>query len=436
MIDPKKLKEDPAYLKEILERRGIANPWKDSGNGLDVAGFEALLKEHREALTGLEGLRTRRNQVSEEFQKLKRAGKNTSALSKEVETLKKELPEREKGFVGLEARLENALLRVPNALHASVPQGKTAEENPEIRKGGSPREFDFKARPHWEVGEALGILDFEAAGKISGSRFALLRGPGAALERALITYMLDLHTGEHGYTEVLAPYLVNEASMRGTGQLPKFAEEMFKVEKDDFYLIPTAEVSVTNIHRDDVLDEARLPRKYVSYSACFRREAGSYGKDTKGLIRNHQFNKVELVWFTKPETSFDDLETLTRDAEAVLKNLGIPYRVMALCSGDIGFASAKTYDLEVWMPGENRWREISSCSCFTDFQARRMNIRYDYKKTKYLKLRPQLVHTLNGSGVAAGRLFAAILENYQEKDGSVTIPEVLQPYMKADRISV
>ena len=420
MIDLKKIKEDPGYAGSILSKRGQAAP----------EGLSDLAARHKELLTQTEALRSRRNQISEEFQKLKKAGKDTAALSNEIESLKKDLPEKEKILGEVESKLFDLLLRIPNDLHASVPKGKSADDNPEVRKVGSPRKFDFTAKPHWEVGEALGILDFELAGKISGSGFAALKGAGAALERALISFMLDLHTKEHGYTEVFLPYLVSPESMKGTGQLPKFADEMYKMAEDDLYLVPTAEVSVTNMHRGEILDEAALPKKYVSYSACFRREAGSYGKDTKGLIRNHQFNKVELVWFTKPESSFDDLEALTKNAETVLQKIGIPYRVVALCSGDVGFASAKTYDLEVWMPGENRWREISSCSCFTDFQARRMNIKYKNAAGK-----KELLHTLNGSGVAVGRLMAAILENFQEKDGSVNIPDALKTYMKIERIA-
>ncbi|MBI4218476.1 MAG: serine--tRNA ligase, partial [Elusimicrobia bacterium] len=332
-------------------------------------------------------------------------------------------------FSEINQTVNDALLRLPNFVHESVPKGKDSNDNQMLREEGKKREFPFEPKFHWEIGEKLGILDFVTAGKISGSRFSLLKGAGAALERALISFMLDLHTQEHGYTEVYPPYLVKTEAMQGTGQLPKFEEELFRIERDQLYLIPTAEVSVTNMHRDFVFDEKELPKKYVCYSACFRREAGSYGKDTKGLIRNHQFNKVEMVWFAAPDHSFADLEKLTQDAETVLKKLGIPYRVVSLCGGDIGFASAKTYDLEVWMPGEKRWREISSCSCFTDFQARRMNIKYKNSAGK-----KELAHTLNGSGVAVGRLFASILENYQESDGSVTIPEILKPYLKMEKI--
>ena len=430
MLDQKKLRDEPDYLREILGRRGVDNPWKGSGVGLDREGFNDLLVKHKETLAEIESLRTRRNRISEEFSGLKRGGRDTSVLTREIEELKTRMAAREAEFGVLERALNDALLRLPNALHPGVPDGTGPQDNIEARSWGQKPDLGRETRPHWEIGESLGILDFVSAGKMSGSRFAALIGAGAALERALISFMLDLHVGEHGYTEVFLPYLVSGKSMEGTGQLPKFEEEMLKAEKDDLYLIPTAEVSVTNQHRDDCMDLSILPRKYVSYSACFRREAGSYGKDTKGLIRNHQFNKVELVWFTLPERSFDDLEVLTNDAEDVLKRLEIPYRVMVLCGADIGFASAKTYDIEVWMPGEKKWREISSCSCFTDFQARRMNIKYKNQQNKR-----EYVHTLNGSGVAVGRLLAAVLENYQKKNGDVSVPKVLQPYMKMETIS-
>lgn len=429
MLDVKLLRENPAILKEMLQKRGVQNPWKGETGGLDLEGFFTLDRELRDLLQEIEKLRSRRNQISEEFPKLKKKSEDTGPLTREIETLKQSLSDKEARFSELDRKMTDALLRIPNAPHASVPQGKGAEENVLLRSHGEKPQFPFEPKPHWEIGESLGILDFAAAGKLSGSRFAVLKGLGAALERALISFMLDLHTREQGYREIFAPYLVTAKSMQGTGQLPKFEEEVFRIDRDGLYLIPTAEVSVTNLHRDEVLDEGDLPKKYACYSACFRREAGSYGKDTKGLIRNHQFNKVELVWFTKPESSFDDLEELTLNAGNVLKQIGIPYRVMQLCSGDLGFASAKTYDLEVWMPGEKTWREISSCSCFTDFQTRRMNIKYKNASGKR-----DLVHTLNGSGVAVGRLFAAVLENFQQKDGTVAVPEVLQPYLKTDKI--
>ncbi len=430
MLDPKKLRENPALLTELLKRRNMDNPWKSADNGMTVDSFFKLQEQSIALLRDTETLRTRRNQIAEEFPKVKKAGGDTSALSKEVETLKEKLAAGEKDYAELDTKVTDALLRIPNMPHESVPQGKGAEENVQVRTWGDAKPLDFAGKSHWEIGEKLGILDFESASKISGPRFTVLRGAGAALERALISFMLDLHVNEHGYTEVFTPFLVNGASMTGTGQLPKFAEEMFKLADDPLYLIPTAEVSVTNLERDKVLDEKDLPKKYVCYSACFRREAGSYGKDTKGLIRNHQFNKVELVQFATPEKSFEILESLTKNAEMVLQKLGIPYRVMLLSSGDMGFSSAKTYDLEVWMPGEKGWREISSCSCFTDFQARRMNIKYKNAAGK-----KEFVHTLNGSGVAVGRLFAAVLENYQQADGSVRVPDALKPYLKKDLIT-
>lgn len=430
MLDLKKLRENPESLKELLAKRGIKNPWEKDSNGLSLEKFFDLDQTHKTLLQELEKLRARKNKIAEEFQTLKKNGKETAQLAKETEILKKELGELEEQFAQKELLILDALLRIPNFVDCSVPLGKSAEENVLVRQTNKTTDFSFPPKAHWELGEKLNILDFETAGKISGSRFALLKGAGAALERALISFMLDLHVKKHGYTEILAPYLALPKAMQGTGQLPKFEEEMFKIERDNLYLIPTAEVSVTNIHRDELLNETELPKKYVSYSACFRREAGSYGKDTKGLIRNHQFNKVELVWFTKPESSLEDLEKLTQDAEDVLKEIGIPYRVMALCGGDIGFASAKTYDLEVWMPGEKRWREISSCSLFTDFQARRMNIKFKNSLGK-----KEYVHTLNGSGVAVGRLFAAILENFQDLDGSILVPPILKPYLGMERIT-
>jgi seryl-tRNA synthetase len=346
-----------------------------------------------------------------------------------VDTKKGEIKSLEAKLADIEPKFNDLLLRLNNIPDPSVPVGASADDNKVVREVGKVTKPAFKPKSHLEIGEALGILDFKAGAKLSGSGFPVLRGAGAALERALISFMLDVHTKEHGYTEIFAPYLVTPQSMQGTGQLPRFEEELFRVERDNLYLIPTAEVSVTNLHRDDVLDEKELPKKYVCYSACFRREAGSYGQDTKGLIRNHQFNKVELVQFVKSEDSLETLELLTASAEKILYKLKIPYRVVALCTGDLGFAAAKTYDLEVWFPSENRYREISSCSTFTDFQARRMNIKFKRADGK-----KDLVHTLNGSGVAIGRAFAAILENYQQPDGSVLAPDVLKPYLPFDRI--
>ncbi len=429
MLDIKALRENPQILREVLSKRNMENPWKNDSMELNVESFFALQNQYLKLIQEIENLRTRKNKIAEEFGLRKKKGEDTATLSQETETLKKNLALLEEEFSKIDKKFLEATLRIPNLPHASVPPGKTANENVVLRQSPEIPELSSSAREHWEIGKNLNILDFEAAGKISGARFSLLKGKGAQLERALIAFMLDVHTREHGYTEIFAPFLVTAQSMQGTGQLPKFEEDLFKLERDGLYLIPTAEVSITNLHRDEILEESSLPKKYVSYSACFRREAGSYGKDTKGLIRNHQFNKIELVWVTTPKTSFEDLELLTRHAEAILKKLEIPYRVVALCGGDLGFAAAKTYDLEVWMPGEKKWREISSCSLFTDFQARRMNIKY-----KNLQGKKELVHTLNGSGVAVGRLFASILENYQEKDGSVKIPKALRPYLQMETI--
>jgi seryl-tRNA synthetase len=354
-----------------------------------------------------------------------RSGEEVDSLRREMAALSDEIKADEERLALLEGEIREILIRLPNIPHPSVPVGPDETYNLEIRRWGTPREFDFPPLPHWELGEQLGILDFQRGVKIAESRFTLLREEGALLERALINFMLDLHTREHGYREVFPPILVNEESMFGTGQLPKLEKEMYRCRDDDLYLIPTAEVPVTNIHRDEVLDEEELPLYYCAYTPCFRREAGSYGRDIRGLIRQHQFNKVELVKFSHPDRSFEELESLTRDAEEVLRRLGLPYRVVALSTGDLSFAAAKCYDLEVWLPSYGEYKEISSCSNFTDFQARRANIRFrprDGGKARF-------VHTLNGSGVAVGRTVAAILENYQQKDGSVVIPEALRPYM-------
>ena len=422
MLDIKLIRENPQGVISALEKRGqkiVLN---------DLLSWDS---ERRELITEIENLRVKRNKSAEDVGKLKKSGKDApETLVREMDGVRESIKDKEKYLVTLEQKIEDFAMRLPNIPDDSTPLGKGPEDNKVIRQSGKESAFDFPAKSHWDVGEKLGILDFETAAKISGARFALLKDKGCVLERALISYFLDTHKNA-GYTEVLAPYLVNRESMKGTGQLPKFEVELFRCNEDDLYLIPTAEVSVTNIHRDEFLSEKDLPKKYVSYSACFRREAGSYGKDTKGLIRNHQFNKVELVKFVKPADSSKELEDLTEDASKVLAGLGLTYRVVALCTGDIGFSSAKTYDLEVWMPGEKRWREISSCSNFKDFQARRMNI-----KMKYADGKKDFVHTLNGSGVAVGRTFAAILENYQQKDGSLVIPEVLRPYTKFDKIEI
>lgn len=429
MLDMKWVREHRPELEEMLRRRL---------SKMDVAPLYTLDAERRKILGALELLQADRNKSASEIGRVKAQKGDTATLLKGMESVKTQIKELETKLAEVEPKLQDLLLRINNIPDSSVPVGKSAADNPVLREIGKPTAFSYPVKNHAELGEALGILDFKTAAKLSGARFALLRGQGAALERALINFMLDLHTKEHGYTEVFTPYLVTPETMQGTGQLPRFEEELFRCERDALYLIPTAEVSVTNMHREDVLDEKELPKKYVCYSACFRREAGSYGKDTSGLIRNHQFNKVELVQFVKPEDSLEALELLTANAEKVLYKLKIPYRVVALCTADIGFASAKTYDLEVWMPGEaaedgkgrGRWREISSCSVFTDFQARRMNIKFKRADGK-----KEFVHTLNGSGVAVGRTFAAILENYQQADGSILIPDALRPYFGADRIS-
>lgn len=432
MLDIKWIRENPEALKTMLANRR---------SKLDVSPLYALDSEKRKVLIELEKLQAERNRSADQIGRVKAQKGDVAALLKEVETKKGEIKTLEAKLAEIEPKLQDLLLRINNIPDPSVPVGATAADNKVLREVGKPPVFSFQPLSHLEIGEKLGILDFKAGAKLSGSGFAVLKGQGAALERALINFMLDVHTKEHGYTEVFAPYLVTPQTMQGTGQLPRFEEELFKVERDNLYLIPTAEVSVTNLYRDEVLHEKDLPKKHVCYSACFRREAGSYGQDTKGLIRNHQFNKVELVQFVKPEDSLETLELLTASAEKILYKLKIPYRVVALCTGDLGFASAKTYDLEVWMPGEaaeggsgggrerGKWREISSCSTFTDFQARRMNIKFKRSDGK-----KELVHTLNGSGLAIGRCFAAILENFQQPDGSVVIPEVLRPYLHSDRL--
>jgi seryl-tRNA synthetase len=428
MLDIKWIRDNRSALEQML---------KDRRSKLDLEPIYELDTQRRRVLADLEQLQAHRNKSAEQIGRLKAQKQDTAAALKEVEGFKERIKELEAQLAVIEPKLSDLLLRINNVPDASVPVGATAADNKVLREVGKVTPLPFPAKSHLEIGEKLGILDFKAGAKLSGSGFPVLRGQGAKLERALINFMLDVHTKEHGYTEVFTPFLVSPETMQGTGQLPRFEEELFRVERDSLYLIPTAEVSVTNLHRDEVLEEKDLPKKYVCYSACFRREAGSYGADTKGLIRNHQFNKVELVQFVKPEDSLETLELLTASAEKILYKLKIPYRVIALCTGDIGFASAKTYDLEVWMPGEapeapsegakGRWREISSCSTFTDFQARRMNIKFKRADGK-----KELVHTLNGSGVAIGRTFAAILENFQQADGSVIVPDVLRPYLGAD----
>jgi len=422
MLDVKLLREDLARVAGRIATRGTQINWD---------AFVSLNRERRDALSNLERLKERKNRLSSEIGKVKKSRGDATSLMREVEEVSEAIRGGEGPLAELDARFEEFLLTLPNLPEPTVPIGTSAADNKEVRRWGSPPEFNFSAKNHWDIGEELGILDFARAAKIAGARFALYKDAGARLERALINFMLDLHTEKHGYREVLPPYLVNRDTMTGTGQLPKFEEDLFRVSEPDFFLIPTAEVPVTNIHRKEMLEREQLPIRYVAYTPCFRREAGSYGQDVRGLIRQHQFNKVELVKFTEPEHSYAELEKLLADAEAVLQQLQLPYRVVELCTGDLGFAAAKTYDLEVWLPGQTAYREISSCSNFEDFQARRAQIRY----RKEAKGKPIFVHTLNGSGLAVGRTLVAVLENYQQKDGSVVIPEVLRFYMGGlDRI--
>ena len=416
MLDLKFIRSNLDRVKEMIENRGY---------DLDISVFESVDNRRRELLPHLENLRHRRNGVSQQIADLKKRGQDASDLIREMKSVSGEIKEKEAGLAGIEDELTPFLMVIPNMPDESVVIGTDERDNPVIRTWGKKREMNFAPLAHWEIGERLGILDFACAAKIAGSRFTLYRGAGAMLERALINFMLDVHTREHGFTEVLPPFMVNAASMTGTGQLPKFEADLFKITDWDLYLIPTAEVPVTNIHRDEILPEDSLPIYYVAYTPCFRSEAGSYGKDTRGLIRQHQFNKVELVKFSRPSDSYTELEKLTENAEEILKRLDLPYRVVSLCTGDLGFSAAKTYDLEVWLPGQNLFREISSCSNFIDFQARRANIRFKKRGASGT----QLVHTLNGSGLAVGRTLVAILENYQMKDGGVAIPEALKPYM-------
>ena len=396
--------------------------------------FQSLDVERRAAIRESEELKARRNQLSEEVAALKKQKQDATALIEETKELREKITGAEQRAETLDTRMRDILAGIPNLPQDSVPVGSSADDNVELRRWGTPPHFDFAPKPHWELGESLGVLDLERAAKITGARFAVYWDLGATLERALMNFMLDLHTHEHGYTEVLPPFMVNADSMYGTGQLPKFEADLFKVPVDDgknFYLIPTAEVPVTNLYRDETLDGARLPISLTAYTPCFRSEAGSYGKDVRGIIRQHQFQKVELVKFTRPEQSNEEHEKLTRDAEEVLQKLGLHYRVMALCTGDMGFSSAKTYDIEVWLPGQGLFREISSCSNFEAFQARRANIRYRPEAGK----KTDLVHTLNGSGLAIGRTWVAIVENYQQADGSVIIPEALRKYVGAEKIT-
>jgi seryl-tRNA synthetase len=416
MLDLKFIRSNLPEVKQMLADRGY---------GLDIERFSKLDRERREGLTSLEELRHRRNSVSEEIAAMKRGGDDASAFIEEMKGVSSRIKKMEKELAAGLEELDRLMLEIPNMPHESVPVGGGEEDNPVARTYGEIRKMDFDPKPHWELGENLGILDFACAAKLAGARFALYRGMGAKLERALINFMLDIHTREHGYLEVLPPFIVNSTSMTGTGQLPKFEEDLFKLQGTDYYLIPTAEVPVTNIHRDEILSGEDLPVRYVAYTPCFRSEAGSHGKDTRGLIRQHQFNKVELVKFSTPEASYDELESLTRDAEEILRRLDLPYRVVTLCTGDLGFSSAKTYDIEVFLPGQQLYREISSCSNFEAFQARRAGIRFRRAGGS----RSELVHTLNGSGLAVGRTLVAVIENYQMADGTVEVPEALIPYM-------
>ena len=422
MLDVRLIRERPEWVKERLATRGGNYP---------IDRLLRLDEERRRLTAEVDGLRHQRKKLSEEIGRLKRAGKESEELVSRVKELGERIREVEERLRALKEEETRLLLEIPNLPHESVPVGEDEKDNQVVKRWGDLPQFDFKPRPHWEIGVELGIFDFEQAAKITGSRFVVYHGVGALLERALINFMLDLHVHKHGYQEVLPPFIVNETTLIGTGQLPKFKEDLFKLEEWDYYLIPTAEVPVTNLHRDEILEEEVLPLYYTAYTPCFRSEAGSHGRDTRGIIRQHQFNKVELVKITLPETSYRELEDLLLDAEEVLQLLGLPYRVVLLCTGDLGFAAAKTYDLEVWAPGQNRFVEISSCSNCEDYQARRANIRYRPKGGG----KPRFVHTLNGSGVAVGRTVMAILENYQQADGSVVIPEALRPYMGGlDRI--
>jgi seryl-tRNA synthetase len=410
-------------FEKIAERLSTRGPIA----GLDQ--FRDLDKRRRAAITGAEELKARRNAESAEIANLRKAGSDTAERQQQVREIGNRIAALDDEIKVLDDQFRDLLAGIPNLPHESVPVGRSADDNVEVRRCGEPRHFDFEPKAHWDLGPELGILDLERAAKITGARFAVYWGIGARLERALINFMLDVHTREHGYTEVLPPFMVNSASLFGTGQLPKFADDLFKCEKHDFWLIPTAEVPVTNLYRDETLDPDRLPISLCAYTPCFRSEAGSYGRDVRGIIRQHQFQKVELVKFARPEESYDQLEKLTADAEDILKRLGLPFRTVVLSTGDMGFSSAKTYDIEVWLPGQNGYKEISSCSNFEAFQARRAGIRYKGPKGK-----ADFVHTLNGSGLAVGRTWVAIVENYQQKDGSVVVPEALRPYLGVERI--
>lgn len=419
MLDIRAIRQNPDLLMKALEKRHAK---------VDLTEFLELDKKRRSLIAETEQMKSKQNEASKLIPAYKKEGKDISELMSEMKSISEKVKVLDNEIRDIDEQIEKILLMIPNMPNDLVPEGADDQDNEEVRRFGEPRQFDFEPKPHWELGADLDILDPETAAKVTGTRFTFYRGLGARLERAIANFMLDLHTDKHGYTEVFPPFMVNRASMTGTGQLPKFEDGAFKVAGTDYFLIPTAEVPVTNMHRDEILDGSKLPIKYCAYSACFRQEAGSAGRDTRGLVRQHQFNKVELVKFTTPETSYEELEKLTHDAEEVLQILGLPYRVVRLCAGDLGFSSAMTYDIEVWMPSYGRYVEISSCSDFESFQARRANIRY--KKDQ--KDKAQYVHTLNGSGLAIGRTTAAVLENFQQADGSVVIPEALRKYMGMD----
>ena len=421
MLDMRFIRENPELVEESFAKRNMDSI---------VPEFQKLDEQRRDLLYEAEQLKHKRNVNSDKIGQLKRNGEDASELIAEMQNVSSRIKELDQKIAEVEEQLENVLLTIPNIPHQSVPVGSDEEDNKELRTWGEPPEFDFDFKPHWEIGEDLDILDFEKGAKVTGSRFTFLKGAAARLERSLVNFMLDYHTDKHDYEEVFPPFIANADSMTGTGQLPKFKKDMFKLEDLDYYLIPTAEVPVTNMYRDQIMDPEELPKYLCAYSACFRAEAGAHGRDTRGIIRQHQFNKVEMVKFVKPDDSYQELEKITADAEDILQQLGLPYRVVTLCTGDLTFSSAKTYDLEVWMPAYDTYREISSCSNFEDFQARRAGIRYRPDPDSST----EFVHTLNGSGLAIGRTLAAILENYQNEDGSVTVPEVLRPYMGTDLI--
>jgi seryl-tRNA synthetase len=416
MLDLNFVRDNLELVEQKMRERGLEEA---------LGGFESIDRERRKFLLEAETRKARRNKVSDEIAALKKAKQDASALIAEMKQVGTEIQEMDEKAKQYDEQLQELLRTIPNMPHASVPVGRGAEENQEVRRWGTPREFDFEPKAHWDLGPALGILDFERARKIAGARFAVYSGAGARLERALANFMLDMHTKEHGYTEVLPPFIVNSASLFGTGQLPKFKDDLFKLEGTDYWLIPTAEVPVTNLYSGEVLEADRLPVKHCAWTACFRSEAGAAGRDTRGIIRQHQFQKVEMVKFTLPESSYDELESLTRNAEAILQRLELPYRVVALCTADLGFSSAKTYDLEVWLPAAREYKEISSCSNFEAFQARRANLRFRRGKSG----KTELLHTLNGSGLAVGRTWVAIIENYQQADGSILVPKALRPYL-------